>query len=99
MLRHVNWGHANACQEPQAFCRRPEPSSAKKKPGIKVKVIVHEAEEGGFWTEVPALPGCFTQGETRAELLANLRDAIEGCLLAGSGVPPSHAGLEEEIEL
>jgi len=64
-------------------------SSAKKKPGIKVKVIVHEAEEGGFWAEVPALPGCFTQGETRAELEANLRDAVEGCLLAGSGVPPS----------
>jgi predicted RNase H-like HicB family nuclease len=67
-------------------------SSAKKKPGIKVKVIVHEAEEGGFWAEVPALPGCFTQGETRAELLANLRDAIEGCLLAGSGLPTSAGG-------
>ena len=78
---------------------RPGSSSTKKKPGIKVKVIVHEAEEGGFWAEVPALPGCFTQGETRAELLANLREAVEGCLLAGSGLPPSQEGLEEEIEL
>ena len=75
------------------------PSSTRRKPGIKVKVIVHEAEEGGFWAEVPALPGCFTQGETRAELLANLRDAIEGCLLAGSGLPPAEEGREEEIEL
>ncbi len=78
---------------------RPRSSSPKTKPGIKVKVIVHEAEEGGFWAEVPALPGCFTQGETRAELLANLREAIEGCLLAGSGLPPLQEGLEEEIEL
>ena len=77
---------------------RPQASASKKKPGIKVKVIVHEAEEGGFWAEVPALPGCFTQGETRAELHANLRDAIEGCLLAGSGLPPATEGIEEEIE-
>ena len=79
--------------------RRSETSSTKKKPGIKVKVIIHEAEEGGYWAEVPALPGCFTQGENRAELLANLRDAIEGCLLAGSGLPPAQEGREEEIEL
>ena len=78
---------------------RSESSLRKKNPVIKVKVIIHEAEEGGFWAEVPALPGCFTQGETRAELLANLRDAVEGCLLAGSGLPPSHEGIEEEIEL
>ena len=66
---------------------------------MRLKVHIHPAEEGGFWAEVPALPGCFTQGETRAELLANLRDAIEGCLLAGSGIPPAQEGLEEEIEL
>jgi predicted RNase H-like HicB family nuclease len=47
---------------------------------MKVKVIVHEAEEGGFWAEVPAIPGCATQGETFEELEANLREAIEGCL-------------------
>jgi predicted RNase H-like HicB family nuclease len=79
--------------------RRPEPSSARTKSGIKVKVIIHEAAEGGLWAEVPALPGCFTQGESRAELSANLRVAIEGCLLAGSGIPPSQEGIEEEIEL
>jgi predicted RNase H-like HicB family nuclease len=78
---------------------RPRSSSTKMKPGIKIKVIIHEAEEGGFWAEVPALPGCFTQGETRVELLANLRHAVEGCLLAGSGLPPAQEGVEEEIEL
>jgi predicted RNase H-like HicB family nuclease len=49
---------------------------------MKLKVIVHEAEEGGYWAEVPAIPGCATQGETKDELLTNLREAIEGCLNA-----------------
>ncbi len=47
---------------------------------MKVKVIIHEAEEGGFWAEVPALPGCATQGDTFEELLQNLYEAIEGYL-------------------
>ncbi|MGE0405071.1 MAG: type II toxin-antitoxin system HicB family antitoxin [Candidatus Korobacteraceae bacterium] len=47
---------------------------------MKLKVIVHEAEEGGFWAEVPAIPGCATQGETIQELLANLYEAIEACM-------------------
>ena len=47
---------------------------------MKVKVVLHEAEEGGFWAEVPAIPGCATQGETFQELLANLYEAVEGCL-------------------
>lgn len=49
---------------------------------MTLKAIIHEAEEGGFWAEVPALPGCFTQGETLPELEANLREAIQGWLLA-----------------
>lgn len=47
---------------------------------MKIKVVVHEAEEGGFWAEVPAIPGCATQGETFEELLKNLYEAAEGCL-------------------
>jgi predicted RNase H-like HicB family nuclease len=47
---------------------------------MKLKVIIHEAEEGGYWAEVPAVPGCMTQGETMKELIENLYDAIEGCL-------------------
>ncbi len=54
---------------------------------MKIKVIVHEAEEGGFWAEVPAIPGCATQGETFEELLHNLYEAVEGCL----SVDVSHA--------
>lgn len=47
---------------------------------MKLKVVIHEAEEGGFWAEVPAIPGCATQGDTFEELLANIKDAVEGCL-------------------
>lgn len=47
---------------------------------MTLKAIVHEAEEGGFWAEVPALPGCVTQGETIEEITENLREAIEGWL-------------------
>jgi predicted RNase H-like HicB family nuclease len=45
--------------------------------GMVIKAIVHEAEDGGYWAEVPALPGCVTQGESLDEIKANLRDAIE----------------------
>ena len=47
---------------------------------MKFKIIIHNAEEGGYWGEVPAIPGCATQGETFEELLQNLYEAIEGCL-------------------
>jgi predicted RNase H-like HicB family nuclease len=47
---------------------------------MKLKVIIHRAEEGGFWAEVPAIPGCATQGDTFEELLQNIYEAVEGCL-------------------
>jgi len=47
---------------------------------MKLKVVVHEADEGGYWAEVPAIPGCVTQGDTFDELLSNLYEAVEGCL-------------------
>ena len=48
---------------------------------MKLKVIIHEAEEGGgYWAEVPSIPGCATQGETFEELLNNIYEAVEGCL-------------------
>ncbi|MFA5864394.1 MAG: type II toxin-antitoxin system HicB family antitoxin [Phycisphaerae bacterium] len=47
---------------------------------MKLKVIIHDAPEGGFWAEVPGIPGCATQGETLEELIQNLYDAVEGCL-------------------
>ena len=49
-------------------------------PDMTLKAIIHEAEEGGYWAEVPALPGCVTQGETVEDVTLNLREAIEGWL-------------------
>ena len=40
------------------------------------KIAIHTEPAGGFWAEVPALPGCFSQGETLAELKENIREAI-----------------------
>ena len=54
---------------------------------MTIKVVVHEAEEGGFWAEVPAIPGCATQGETMDELMSNLREAVEGCLSIDLAAP------------
>lgn len=54
---------------------------------MRIRVVVHKAEEGGFWAEVPSIPGCATQGETMAEIEANVREAIEGCLSADVGQP------------
>ena len=57
---------------------------------IKLRVLVHEAEEGGYWAEVPAIPGCSTQGETFEELLHNLYEAVEGCLsVCNVGLQPA----------
>ncbi|NTW70123.1 MAG: type II toxin-antitoxin system HicB family antitoxin [Chlorobiaceae bacterium] len=42
--------------------------------------MIHSAEEGGFWVEVPAIQGCATQGETIEELLTNLHEAVDACL-------------------
>ncbi len=44
---------------------------------MEYSVIVHKAEEGGFWVEVPALPGCYSQGETPEESLVHVKEAIE----------------------
>ncbi len=54
---------------------------------MNIKAIIHEAEEGGFWAEVPAIPGCATQGETMEELVINLHEAIEGCLSVDIEMP------------
>jgi predicted RNase H-like HicB family nuclease len=49
-----------------------------------LKAVIHPSEEGGFWAEVPSLPGCVTQGESIEELRSNLQEAIELWLEAGS---------------
>lgn len=50
---------------------------------MKLKVVIHEAEEGGYWAEVPSILGCATQGETFEELLSNIYKAVEACLSVG----------------
>jgi predicted RNase H-like HicB family nuclease len=62
---------------------------------MKIEVIVHEAEKGGFWTEVPAIAGCATQGDTFEEHLKNLYEAVEGCLSVGVETP--HSGGNDRI--
>lgn len=64
------------------FCYSASESTKWRIPPMVLKAIVHEAKEGGFWAEVPAIPGCATQGETLDELKANLLEAIQGCLSA-----------------
>jgi predicted RNase H-like HicB family nuclease len=44
-------------------------------------ILIHRAEEGGFWSEVPALSGCYSQGETIDETLRNTKEAIEAYLM------------------
>lgn len=64
---------------------------------MTIRAIIHNAEEGGYWAEVPTIPGCATEGETMEELVANLRDAISGCLSVPVGEPlgdPSDQVLE-----
>ena len=46
----------------------------------KYAVVIHKDSDSGFWGEVPALPGCYSQGETVSELMENLREAIAGVL-------------------
>ena len=65
---------------------------------MKLKVIIHEAEEGGFWAEVPALPGCVTEGDTWDELMNNVREAAEGWLLASEDLKAtSHDRIAEIV--
>ena len=44
---------------------------------MEYSVVIHKAEEGGFWVEVPALQGCYSQGETLSEALEHVKEAIE----------------------
>lgn len=62
---------------------------------MKIKVVIHEAEEGGYWAEVPSLPGCFTQGESMDEVLHNLREAIACHLDAAAASVPAGATVQE----
>ena len=65
---------------------------------MNIKIVVHEAKEGGFWAEAPALPGCVSQGETLDELIANMKEAMEGWLAVD--VPePASGGSDRVLEI
>jgi predicted RNase H-like HicB family nuclease len=68
---------------------------------MKLKVLIHAAEEGGFWAEVPAFPGCVSEGETLAETKANIKEAAEGWLeIASKRMPDRQLAADiHEIEL
>jgi predicted RNase H-like HicB family nuclease len=67
---------------------------------MKIKVLVHPAEEGGYWAEVPALPGCISEGDTWDETLANIREAAEGWLDVSAEQAKTEAGAQVvEVEL
>jgi predicted RNase H-like HicB family nuclease len=55
---------------------------------MKIQAVIHPAEEGGYWAEVPGLPGCITEGDSMEEVLANLKDAIEGWLVVANRRTP-----------
>ncbi|MCE9524464.1 MAG: type II toxin-antitoxin system HicB family antitoxin [Planctomycetales bacterium] len=67
---------------------------------MRLTVRVHTADEGGFWANVPALPGCVSEGETLEETLANIREAAEGWLEVSENAHPDDADSQLlEIEL
>ena len=67
---------------------------------MKLKVLVHPAEEGSYWAEVPALPGCVSEGDARDEVLAKIREAAEGWLeVAAERAPCDPGGQLVEVEL
>jgi predicted RNase H-like HicB family nuclease len=70
----------------------------KQEPAMKYRVLVQQDEDGVFVAEVPSLPGCVSQGETRSSALANVEEAIKAYLESleahDEPVPPS---IDEEV--
>jgi predicted RNase H-like HicB family nuclease len=70
---------------------------------LEYTVILHPAEEGGYWGEVPALEGCFSQGQTVEETISNIREAIESHLIAliedGKQAPKDQTMVFSHIEI
>ena len=49
---------------------------------LQIQYIIHSDPRGGYWAEVPDIPGCVTEADTLEELERMVRDAAEGCLFA-----------------
>lgn len=65
---------------------------------MKIKGVIHQGEEGGYWAEVPSIPGCATQGDTFEQLLSNLYEAVEGCLSVDV-VEPKRTSSDKVLEI
>ncbi|KAB2918519.1 MAG: type II toxin-antitoxin system HicB family antitoxin [Hyphomicrobiaceae bacterium] len=69
---------------------------------MRYTVVLEREGDGGYVASVPALPGCISQGDTRAQALANIREAIalyiEDCREAGDPVPTEEGKEFVEIE-
>lgn len=63
-----------------------------------LKVVVHPEPDGGYWAEVPSLPGCITEADSYEELLEMVRDAVEGWLSV-ERVAPNEDGVSQVIEI
>ena len=62
---------------------------------MKLKVVIHEAEEGGYWAEVPSIPGCATQGDSFEDLLARISQcAVERRFLLAGAKPARQLSLQ-----
>lgn len=66
---------------------------------MRLKAVIHAAKEGGFWAEIPSMPGCCAQGATREELLEHLKEAAEGCLLCNCDDVADRAAGEDELTI
>jgi len=64
---------------------------------MKYRTVIEQDEDGNYTVQCPALPGCISEGKTREEALANIKDAIGGCLTSlkkhDEPIPPP---IEEE---
>jgi predicted RNase H-like HicB family nuclease len=64
-----------------AWKERPRSLALCENQGVDTySVVIHQDAEGGYWAEVPALPGCYSQGDSVPELMNNIREAIAGVL-------------------
>jgi hypothetical protein len=88
-------------QTPTQAEGRPGKRTEERRRSLKARVVFYPDEgSGGFTAVIPALPGLVTEGETREEVLANLREALEGYLLCTPGAfELREGGVEEEVEL
>ena len=68
---------------------------------MKFRVLIEPDEDGVFVAECPVLPGCVSQGKTRAEAVANIQDAIQGYLhsLEKHNEPIPNPVVEEIVEV